>query len=92
MKHLGGAGAAGVALREAGTDHWIGPNYSTNSSGFTALPGGFRTNAGFSGLGLKGKYWGYWPYFSYTVDGSNMVTCDSSTAIFSGLSIRCIKE
>lgn len=92
LKHLGGAAVAGNLLREKGIDHWLGPNSSNNPYGFTALPGGYRNNAGFTGLSLKGKYWAYWPYLSYIIDGGGPVTCDSSTAIFSGLSIRCIKE
>lgn len=92
MSYLGGASVAGNKLREDGVDHWLGPNSSTNSSGFTALPGGFRNGSGFTGLSLKGKFWGYWPYHSYIIDGGGAVTCDSSTTNFSGISIRCIKE
>jgi uncharacterized protein (TIGR02145 family) len=92
MAYLGGAAGAGLLLRESGTDHWLGPNTSTNSFGFTALPGGYRTSTGFSGLALKGKFWGYWPFHAYNIDGSPAVTCDSSAALSDGLSIRCIKE
>jgi uncharacterized protein (TIGR02145 family) len=43
---LGGP-VAGNALKEAGTAHWTPPNnLSTNSSGFTCLPGGFRVPNG----------------------------------------------
>ena len=92
LAYLGGSSVAGNKLRESGTDHWLGPNSSTNSSGFTALPGGTRNNAGFSNLSLKAKFWCNWPYLSYSIDGSGIVSCDSSSARFYGLSIRCIKE
>jgi uncharacterized protein (TIGR02145 family) len=40
---LGGGSIAGAAMKETGTNHWISLNSdATNSSGFTALPGGFR--------------------------------------------------
>lgn len=42
ISFLGGEYLAGLKLKEAGTDHWIGINIGTNESGFTALPGGFR--------------------------------------------------
>jgi uncharacterized protein (TIGR02145 family) len=46
--YLGGTNLAGNKLRETGNIHWTANNggdhnkYATNSSGFTALPGGFR--------------------------------------------------
>lgn len=50
----------GSKLKEAGIEHWNSPNTgATNESGFTALPGGFRThNDGwFDDLGTDGHFW-----------------------------------
>lgn len=56
---LDGASVAGGPLKETGTAHWNNPNTgATNSSGFTALPGGYRSS-------LDGSFpyissYGYW--------------------------------
>jgi len=60
VNHLGGENVAGGTLKEEGTDHWIGPNSNaSNSSSFTALPGGYRghVNGYFSGMGYGSYFW-----------------------------------
>ena len=49
----------GGRLKEIGTDHWASPNEgATNETGFTALPGGFRTFDGlFSSFVVFEGYW-----------------------------------
>ena len=56
---LGGGAVAGGPLKEIGTTHWNSPNTNaTNSSGFTSLPGGTRSNVGsFFDIYNQGMYW-----------------------------------
>ncbi len=60
-----GSNYSGLALREAGGSHWKIPN-GNNSSGFTALPGGFcgillsTGKFGFANLGDEADYWTSW--------------------------------
>ncbi len=37
---------AGAKMKEVGTDHWISPNYASNSTGFSAIGGGRRLTHG----------------------------------------------
>ena len=57
--YLGELGNAGLALKEAGTNHWKRPNTdASNSSGFNALPGGYRDYRGpFNLLRTDGYWW-----------------------------------
>ncbi|MBI5184526.1 MAG: chitobiase/beta-hexosaminidase C-terminal domain-containing protein [Nitrospinae bacterium] len=59
MDYLGGESAAGGKMKESGTTHWNSPNTSAdNSSGFTALPGGYRYYDGsFYLFGYYGNWW-----------------------------------
>ncbi|MGO4818894.1 FISUMP domain-containing protein [Flavobacterium sp. W22_SRS_FP1] len=96
---LGGTAIAGGAMKETVTTHWSSPNTAaTNSSGFTGLPGGFRTNNGtFNGIGNYGYWWSStedgtavaWyrglHYNNGYVDGGNY----SKTA---GFSVRCLRD
>lgn len=56
---FGGAGKAGMALKEAGTTHWKTPNTgATNESGFSGLPGGYRSYTGtFNLMRISGFWW-----------------------------------
>ena len=58
--YLGGESVAGGKMKEAGTTHWSSPNTgATNSSGFSALPGGGRFEMGRI-FGLQSDYGGCW--------------------------------
>lgn len=49
----------GGKMKDAGTAYWVSPNTgATNSSGFSALPGGFRDfNGAFAYLGTSAYFW-----------------------------------
>ena len=96
---LGWQSVAGGKLKETGTSHWQSPNAgATNESGFTALPGGNRSEGGsFYALG-KGGYWWYSAEYSTGYAGAWMVSNDSPFLAkdvgdkFYGVSVRCIKD
>lgn len=57
---IGGSGIAGGKMKETGTTHWNAPNTgASNSSGLTAVAGGFRGGDGiYYTKGEHGSYWG----------------------------------
>lgn len=57
---LGGTSVAGGKMKEPGTTHWDSPNTgANNSSGFTALPSGFRleNNGTYTNIGSIAHWW-----------------------------------
>ena len=97
INNCGKEATAGIQLKEAGTTHWVEAG-GTNASGFTALPGGQRTDDGtFYSLHDLASFWTVIQIsandaekvFMEAVSNSASV---SSTPIKSGLSIRCIKN
>ncbi|MFZ4414511.1 MAG: FISUMP domain-containing protein, partial [Bacteroidales bacterium] len=97
--YLGGESLAGGKLKEAGFVHWNNPNTSaTNETGFTALPGGFRSsNGAFNYLGDYGYWWSYTEYFSTTAWYRYMLSNNSNAYSLNdnksgGFSVRCIKD
>lgn len=50
----------GAKLKENDTIHWVSPNIATNSSGFTALPGGWRIYFLYTGSFYNIKSTGEW--------------------------------
>ncbi|OFY40990.1 MAG: hypothetical protein A2X18_02800 [Bacteroidetes bacterium GWF2_40_14] len=97
--YLGGESVAGGKLKEIGTTHWLSPNTgATNTSGFTALPDGFRYYEGsFNYFELYGNWWCSTEASSGSAfrrdiyyDRSNVGrTYDRKS---DGYSVRCIKD
>lgn len=97
--YLGGTSVAGGKMKETGRAHWIGSHTEvTNESGFTALPGGFRTS---SGSFFNARYEGYW--WSSTEDSNTtaygpFLFFSDTKVIFvnpdktRGKSVRCLKD
>jgi uncharacterized protein (TIGR02145 family) len=97
--YLGGENAAGGKLKQTGLSLWSSPNDgATNSSGFTALPAGYRQEDGSfynindddmwwsSTLNKPRVAWGRNVNYNY-----NYVTIDSYDKNY-GFSVRCIKN
>lgn len=93
---LGGSGVAGGKMKA--TTIWNNPNTgATNSSGFTALPGGAAAN-GFIQIGNIGYFWTssevntVTNYYKYLDTYSNGVGTESNGPKPWGCSVRCIKD
>jgi uncharacterized protein (TIGR02145 family) len=97
--YLGGENVAGDKLKEADSTHWINLNQgTTNSSGFTALPGGFRFSDGtFYGIGSYSNWWSSsesdssmaWDRFLH----SNYIGVSRGKDLKQyGFSVRCLKD
>jgi len=96
---LGGKSIAYGKLAETGTNHWSPPNAeATNLTGFSAVPGGYRTHGGdYYSLGTHSFWWSSTPMISTT---SNAMSWYIESSILKsdyhympyGLSVRCIKD
>jgi uncharacterized protein (TIGR02145 family) len=97
--YLGGDSEAGGKLKEINTTHWYGPNTGAdNSSGYTALPGGYRDGSyTFFNVGKGGYWWSssengteYAWYLGLHYNSSN-VDRDGNRKN-NGFSVRCLKD
>ena len=97
--YLGGEAVAGGKIKEAGTAHWNSPNTGAdNSSGFTALPGGFRyLDDYFANVGYNGDWWSdsegndtfAWYRYLFSFEGK---AHRDYTYMESGFSVRCVRD
>ncbi len=98
IDYLGGPERAGGALKHQGVKYWKKPNSrASNSSGFSAMPGGFRSLYGdFRHLRLYSYFWSSSPFKNNCVSIRVMGYFDSKVihtggAVENGYSVRCIK-
>ncbi|NDF59576.1 MAG: hypothetical protein EB100_00695 [Crocinitomicaceae bacterium] len=93
-----GDSKAAVKLRESGTQHWMKSKVeTTNESGFTALPGGFRDAKGsFFVKGFNGYWWSTKGYvkmeFNKTTFSLSALVGTQEKIKRNGLSVRCLKD
>jgi uncharacterized protein (TIGR02145 family)/uncharacterized repeat protein (TIGR02543 family) len=98
----GGFDVAGMHLKEQGFVHWDDRNVNaTNSTGFTALPGGLRSRSDglFYGIGYGGNWWvdhpgdeeNPWMFYLLSPE-DNLVYFWGGNYRHDGLSVRCIRE
>jgi uncharacterized protein (TIGR02145 family) len=103
INYLGGTSVAGGMLKETGILHWAGQNAgATNETGFTALPGGYRSagDGAFSSIGNLGFWWSASDAKTTAPGKAWYVVMHDflSTALRfdkdkeHGLSIRCVKD
>lgn len=91
---------AGGMLKEVGTTHWLTPNTgASNTTGFTALPGGSRNQLGgvYQDFGTRGDFWcsteysTSWAWSRELFNNSGNVFSLAKYKQF-GLSVRCVKD
>lgn len=99
IDYLNGSDRAGGAMKSRGVQYWKKPNSNaSNSSGFSAMPGGFRSLYGdFRHLGLYSYYWSSTPTknncaFIRVLGYFDARVTHTGGAIESGYSVRCIKD
>jgi uncharacterized protein (TIGR02145 family) len=101
---LGGEPVAGGQMKEVGTLNWTSPNVGgNNSSGFSGLPGGYRSFFGTFTIGtftIIGNYGGWWSAtenstanaWYRTLDYNNGGLNRTNSGKASGFSVRCLRD
>lgn len=108
VNYIGGKDVAGGKLKEVGNAHWLDTNEgATNEYGFTALPGGFRSNglgdATFLSIRYSGWFWtstetpnleyeGHHAAYNWQMESYRPHCLESNLWEIEGLSVRCMKD
>ena len=105
--YLGGESVAGGKMKSAGTAYWNDPNTdATNSSGFSALPGGYRGHTyksydgSFRDISYFAFFWSATEYFNYYAwsrylyfnYGNVFKPSDVDYYKSVGASVRCLRD
>jgi len=102
QQYLGGFSLAGGKMKEEGEIHWCPPNIgATNSSGFTALPGGERSDSGF--FSYRCSYAFFWSSTQNKFDESkghsgllhnehSFFQLRDTDMKIQGFSVRCLRD
>ena len=99
--YLGGAIVAGGKMKEMGTTSWSPPNTdATNSSLFSALPGGYRSDDGnYYGIGGNGYWWSSSENATYVdrawyryLNSGNGNAASYISYKKGGFSVRCLRD
>lgn len=91
---LGGTSVAGIPMK---TEYGWDINNGTNTSGFSGLPGGSRTEYGnFHQAGFYGSWWSSTAFFSFArynyLYYGNADAHSSITSQQNGFSVRCVRD
>ncbi len=96
---LGGESVAGGKMKSTGTSLWLPPNTeATNSSGFTGLPAGYRSDGGpFNTIGNNGIWWsssenGTAFAWNRSLNSGNGYAYRNFLVKKTGFSLRCLRD
>jgi len=100
IDYMGDHNFAGGNLKATGISLWSSPNTgATNESGFSALPGGYRSssNNDYDGIGTRAWFWSSTELNSNDAYFHVLFSSESLAAIatynkLSGASVRCIED
>ncbi len=98
INYLGGENVAGGKMKEAGTVHWQTNVGGTNSSGFTALPSGYRLISGsYDGINSTTYFWSSTLSYANAVKtkklySSGIKVISDDVAYNWGSPCRCVKD
>jgi uncharacterized protein (TIGR02145 family) len=101
--YLGGESVAGGKMKSVGTAYWDSPNIgATNESGFSGLPGGFRSNDGnFNSIRGTAFFWSATESGSFSFTTAWFRDLDPSDSNVGrvnyynkavGASVRCLRD